>query len=428
MSVGVALLVLGLCFLVEGLFSGTEIACVSADRVKLQREANEGNASAQLALHMLTQPERILGACILGTIVATASAATIATTTLLPALFAELGIDEKWASFGAILLVTPMTLLFGEMIPKSVFEFHSDKLVLVVVKPLRRFQQLFLPILWTIERATSLLFRLMGAKGEVLKPVSRESIRSLFEEETPSKAIDDDEKALIRRVFEFADTTVEEVMVPLIEVTAIPATSSIREAAKQMVETGYSRLPVYRERVDQIVGLLFHRDLLFAEELDSDVTSLMTPVSFVPETKRVESLFLEMRRTRRHFSVVVDEYGGASGVITIEDMLEEIVGEIEDEFDQRRQSIHQLGERHWRVSARCEREPLAELGLELPEGDFETLAGFLLARLGRVPRQGESVTWKRWRLTVMRATERGILEVLLAQTPEPNVRASREIK
>jgi len=427
MSLSLAILALGLCFLIEGLFSGTEIACVSADRVKLQRAADNGNASAKLALQMLAQPERILGACILGTIVATASAATIATATL-STLFAENGIDVKWSSLGAILLVTPLTLLVGEMIPKSVFEFHSDKLVLVVVKPLRRFQQLFLPILWTIERVTSLLFRLMGAKGEVLKPVSRESIRSLFEEETPSEAIDDDEKALIRRVFEFADTTVEEVMVPLIEVTAIPDTSSIREAAKQMVETGYSRLPVYRERVDQIVGLLFHRDVLFAEALDSDVTALMTPVSFVPETKRVESLFLEMRRTRRHFSVVVDEYGGASGIITIEDMLEEIVGEIEDEFDQRRQSIHQIGERHWRVSARCEREPLAELGLELPEGDFETLAGFLLARLGRVPRQGESVAWKRWRLTIMRATERGILEVLIARTPEPNRQASRETK
>ena len=425
MSLGLAILALGLCFLIEGLFSGTEIACVSADRVKLQRAADEGNDSAKLALQMLTQPERILGACILGTIVSTATAATIATATL-STLFAEHGIDVRWSSLGAIVVVTPMTLLIGEMIPKSVFEYHADRLVLIAIKPLRRFQQVFLPILWTIERATSLLFRLMGAKGEVLKPVSRDSIRSLFEEETPSKAIDEDEKALIRRVFEFADTTVEEVMVPLIEVTAIPETCSIREAAKQMVETGYSRIPVYRERVDQIVGLVFHRDLLFAESLENKVTALMTAVSFVPETKRVEALFLEMRRTRRHFSVVVDEYGGASGVITIEDMLEEIVGEIEDEFDQRRQSIHQIGERHWRVSARCEREPLAEIGLELPEGDFETLAGFLLARLGRVPRQGESVTWKRWRLTVIRATERGILEVLLARPPETNARASRE--
>jgi len=425
MSVGVATLALALCFLIEAMFSGTEIACVSADRVKLQRSADEGNTSAQLALNMLGQPERILGACILGTIVSTATAATIATTTLIPALFGEFGIEPRWASLGAILLVTPLTLLFGEMIPKSVFEFHADKLVLVVVKPLRRFQQVFLPILWAIERVTGVVFRLMGAKGEVLQPVSRDSIRSLFEEEAPSEALDDDEKALIRRVFEFADTKVEEVMVPLIEVTAIPETSTIRDAAKQMVETGYSRIPVYRERVDQIVGLLFHRDVLFADGLESDVDQLMTPVSFVPETKRVEALFLEMRRTRRHFSVVVDEYGGASGIITIEDMLEEIVGEIEDEFDQRRQSIDQIGDRHWRVSARCEREPLAEIGLDLPEGDFETLAGFLLARLGRVPRQGETVIWHRWRLTVIRATDRGILEVLIAKTPSPPQKTKR---
>jgi CBS domain containing-hemolysin-like protein len=210
---------------------------------------------------------------------------------------------------------------------------------------------------------------------------------------------------------------VEDAMVPLIEVAGVPDGATCDDAAAVMVEQGYSRLPIYRKRIDRIVGLVNHHDLLFAADGKAPVTSVMHPVSFVPETKRVDELFLELRRKRQRIAVAVDEYGGAVGLISIEDILEEIVGDIEDEFDRHRPLVRKVGEREWVASGRVEAEALAlHTGFEMPEGGYETLAGFLLTKLGRVPAAGERLTWGDHVFTVSLANERAILEVNIART------------
>jgi CBS domain containing-hemolysin-like protein len=191
-----------------------------------------------------------------------------------------------------------------------------------------------------------------------------------------------------------------------------------------MVDQGFSRLPVYRKRVDRIVGMVMHSDLLFAPDDARPVGSVMHEVRFVPETKRVDELFLDLRRKRQRIAIAVDEYGGAVGLISIEDILEEIVGDIEDEYDRQRPLVRKVGERQWVASGRVEAEVLLETtGFEMPDGDYETLAGFLLSRFGHVPAVGERLAWGAFVFTVSLANERAILEVDVQSTAP---RAARE--
>jgi len=191
----------------------------------------------------------------------------------------------------------------------------------------------------------------------------------------------------------------------------VPHTATLGEAARRMAETGHSRLPVFRERVDQIVGVLLHQDVMESARWDTAVSTLMREPVFVPETKQGDDLLLEMRRTRQRMAVVVDEYGGAVGIITVEDLLEEIVGDIHDESEPETSLVRRSGAGEWTVSARAERDHLRPIGLLLPDGDYATIAGYVLDTLGRVPPPGESLRLGPWALTVSRATDRAIVEL-----------------
>ena len=203
-------------------------------------------------------------------------------------------------------------------------------------------------------------------------------------------------------------------MKPLIDVVMVSDQVTARAAAERMLESGHSRIPVDQGRVDRIVGIVDHHELLHAEDLDVPVTQIARAVLFIPESKLVESLFADFQRSTSRVAIPVDEYGGAVGLITMEDILEEIVGDIEDEADRRVHEVRRVGEREWVANARVEADTLeAVTGLELPEGEFETLAGFMLARLGHVPKVGERVVQEGWLLEVTRASDRAILEVRL---------------
>lgn len=401
------------CLLFQGFFSGSEIGIVSADRLAMKARADKGDRGARMVLEYLERPERLLGTCLLGTNLCVVTSATILTHLL-----------DRWvggnATLATTLVLTPLVLLFAEMTPKSVYEHHANRLAPVIVYPLRAASFLLYPAVAVIEAISRLVLLLTRAPSSVTeRPVRREEIFRLLdavEEEDLEKG----ELDLIRKVFQFGDTTVEEAMVPLIQVSAIPVETSVREAASRMVETGFSRLPVFQGRIDHIVGAVTHRDLLFAPDPDAPLTSCLRQVTFVPETKRLDALLAELRAERQRFAVVVDEYGGAVGIISVEDVLEEIVGEIEDEFDDDDVAIHRVGEHQWNVEGRVEREPLeSHLGLILPDGAFETLAGFLLTRFGRIPDVGAQNSWNGWKFVVLRATDRAILEVSVTRTPPP---------
>jgi putative hemolysin len=403
MSPSTTLFVVFLCVLLEGFFSGSEIALVSTDRLKLASRAKHGHLASQHVLDLLARPDHLLGTCLIGTNLCVVTASTLVT---------HMIIGVVPSAFLASAIFVPFVLVFAEMVPKTVYAHFADRIAPIVATPVRWASIVFRPALWVIGGVDWLLLKLTRAPADLTRrSVSRDEIRQMVDT-SGEEAINEDERDFIRRVFEFGDATVEDAMVPLVEVVAAPDTMSVAAAGALMMETGFSRLPVYKGRVDAVIGMVSHRDLLFAASLESTVASCLRTVPFVPESKRLEDLFTELRRDRQHLSVVVDEYGGTVGIITTEDIMEEIVGDIHDESDPEPPKIQRLGERSWLVSGRLEREPLQEqLGLVLPEGDFETLAGFLLNRLGRIPLLNERLSWNDWKFTVVKATDRAILEV-----------------
>jgi len=417
MSPTLVLAAIAICLLFEGFFSGSEMAMVAASRLELRSRAEAGHQGAALVLQLMERPERVLGTCLIGTNLCVVTSATLAT-----ALAASSGFSEP--ALLASLLLTPLVLILAEMVPKTIYEHHADLLAPIVARPLAWAAVVFAPGLWVVEALNRILLRL--AKEDPDSPesgVSREELVMLMDSEKQG-SIDEDEREMIRKVLEFSDISVREAMVPLIEVKAVPKSATVREVAQRMVVTGLSRLPVFDGRIDNITGVVVHRDLLFADDLDAAVSTVQRKVPYVPETKNLEGLFTELRQSRQRFAVVVDEYGGATGIITAEDILEEIVGEIEDEFDRGSINIQRIDDRRWLCDARAELEQLEEaVDLTLPEGDYETVAGFLLARLGHIPTVGERVVYGGWRLTVSKATDRVIQEVTLMHlepgTPRP---------
>lgn len=392
--------------LLEAFFSGSEIAMVSANRMYLKEKAEQGHSGSRLALQMLDKPEFLLGTCLIGTNLCVVGASTVAAVTWA----AQMGDGGELL---VALTLFPFILLIGELIPKTVFRQHANRLSVWVIYPLRFISILFTPVLLLLERFTGGASRVLGAEGGDSGP-QREDIQALLSSEKLN--LDDEDRELITRVFEMTESIVEEVMVPLIEVIGIEDTKTTADALRRIVEDGHSWLPVFKGRVDQIVGVIHHSDLLFLERQDQSVVSIMREIRFVPETKPVEDLFQDFRREEQKIAIAVDEYGGAVGLITFEDVLEELVGEIDDEHDVRTRKIRPIGPSEWLVSARVEEEHLEDLtGFTMPEGDYETLAGFVLTRLGHVPRVGERVIQKEWLIEVTRVSDRAILEVRLYQ-------------
>ena len=378
-----------------GFFSGSEIALVSADRFKLRADADRGRRGSAIALQMLQQPTRMLGTCLVGTNLCAISIATIGTQLILQH-------TSVHPSF-AFLLVVPFTLTLGEMVPKAVYQHHADTLVPYVVLPLQLLSWVLAPVLWIFDAITR------TANGE--RPVTRADIQVLLDATNDPKLTAAD-KAMIRRVFAFTEAVVEDAMVPLTHVVAVAGETSIAEAAECMIQSGHSRLPIYEDRVDDISGVVLHQDLMNENDWSKKVAEIARTPLFVPETKRVDHLLLDLRRARLRMAVAVDEYGGSVGIITVEDLLEEIVGEIEDESDRVKARVRRVGEREWLAVGHAEREHLeATTDLVLPEGDFETVAGFILTRTGRIPKVGEQVDVQEHLLTVNKANERAILEV-----------------
>jgi CBS domain containing-hemolysin-like protein len=396
-----------LCLLaVEAFFSGSEIAVVSADRLKLRHDAANGSKGAALALKMLERPEWLLSTTLVGT-----NAAIVTNTTIAAGLAIHvLGEGHAWVAVAAL---TPLIWIFGEIVAKSVAQQRADAIAPRAIYVLRAASILFWPILAVFALLSRGVAVITG--GPRRNPFTlREEIRSMIEMSAAEGDIRPEEKTMIRRVFSFGETTAGEIMVPLIDVVAIERRAKAKEAIALAVERAHKRLPVYDHRVDKIIGTLNTLDLL-NEEDNTPIEPFVRPVLYVPPGKNLEDLLVAFRSDDEHTAVVVDEFGGAEGIVMLEDILEEVVGDMEDEFDDTvgaSPKIQKIGRNHYVVNARVEIETFNEtLGLHLPEGDYETVAGFLIAETGEIPEKGEVITYQNITFTVVDATQQAIREV-----------------
>ena len=409
MSVGLGLLLIALCVLLQGFFSGSELALVTIDRATIRESQEQGQTSGLLLASFRESPERILTTTLIGTNFCVVTSTSI---------FALL-LRTHWDAAAHVELLTiailgPTVLLLGELVPKTIYRHQARRIAPLVIRPLSALASLLTPLVAVVRGVTGVILKLAGAQARPHNAVTRDELRIMMDMGHEDEAFEAQEREMIHRVLDFPQVTVRETMRPLIDVRAVDQTMSLAEAVEAFVESGYSRLPAYHERVDDIVGVLHAFDVLHAEDLGQSVKALARPVSYAPSNQKADQLLTEMQARREGLVVVVDEYGGAMGVVTVEDILEEIVGEIEDESDVARPMLSRISEREWRAEGRSEREHLEEAcGLQLPDGDFETVAGFMLSVLGRVPRAGETVEHGGFTLQVGKATDRAILEVIL---------------
>ncbi len=398
-------LIMLLCLGLEAFFSGSEIGIVSADRAKLVHQADQGSRGARLALEMLQKPEWLLSTTLVGTNIAIVTNTTVATI-LVVDLFGE---GLGWL---AAIIVAPLTWVFGEIVAKSAFQQHADAITPRVIGVIKLASQLFYPILVAFALLTRLLARTSG-KGDTNPFTIREEIATLMQMTSHSGDIEPEEQSMIRRVFEFRDTSVAEVLVPLIDVIGVPHTATCGEAARVAAKHAHRRLTVYEERVDNIVGVLDSLDLLGVDPT-LPITDYVAPARFVPASQNIEELLVTLRDSALQMAVVVDEYGGAEGLVTIEDLLEEVVGEIEDEHDSAEQHtlIERLGRHDLRVNARIDIDDLAEsTPVKLPAGGYETLGGFLIDLARAIPEEGSVINYRRYAFTIEQVSDRAVQQV-----------------
>ena len=402
-------LVVALCIFGEAFFAMSELAIITANRIRLEEAARNGNSAAQRVIWFRDQPERLFGTTLLGTNLSTVTGSTVASLTLIQ-------IDPERGEWWAMLLMSPLILVGAEIIPKSIGQARANSIALVLAGPLYIVNRLFTPLIYIVKGYTHLLYRVIGIdESSQQAMVSREELVLLMEPSDEPGEIEEDEREMIARIFAFNQLRARDSMVPLAEMVGISRDSTVQEAVELIARVGYSRLPVYIERIDNVVVILHHLDLFTASHKDIIVSTLMRPAHFVPATQEVDEVMFVLQREAASAAIVVDEFGGAIGLVTLEDIIEEIVGEIHDEHDSRTGLWRQLSDGYV-IDARAPVEMLnQELKIGIPDlAEYETVAGFILERLRHIPRVGEFVELEDGRrLTVRRATARAIQEVYL---------------
>lgn len=426
-SLGQVLLVLVLVAL-NGYFAAAEIALVSARRAVMKMEADEGSAPARAVLRLTEDPSRFLAAIQVGiTLVGFGASATAAVTLAQPVAQWLRSLNVPWvtavASGLAVFLVTVVisyvTLVFGELAPKRLGLQRAEGVAKAVAGPVSVLQTATAPLIWLLSRSTDAAARLLGVRpGSVRPGVTEEEIKLLV---TEQGTLLEDEKRMIHEIFELGDMVAKEVMVPRVDMAILPDDATVAEAVEAFRTSGYSRMPVYHEDVDSIAGIAMLKDLVgptSAGRMDEPIANHLRPAVFVPETKPILVMLKDMQDARNHLAIVVDEYGGTAGLVTIEDIVEEIIGEIADEFDRERRYITTLGPDDWVVDGLLSvHEANETLGWDLPVSDeYETVAGWVLYELGAIPVGGETVRHRDVEVTVETVRHRRIARLRVSRS------------
>jgi len=411
-----ALVVLALIF-VEGLFVAAEIAMVSLREGQVNALAAEGRRG-QAVQRLVANPNRFLAAVQLGVTLTALLSSAFGAITLSESLsdaLRDAGLGKTLAGvlgfLGVTIVITLVTLVIGELVPKRLALQRAEAAAKLFAGPLDLIARGSRPVIWLLSRLTDGVVRLLGGDPDVTRTaISEEELRNLV---AAHESLTSDERRLIDDVFSAGERAIREVMRPRTEVEFLDASLSLARAAKQITDQPHSRYPVFRDSYDDIVGFLHVRDLFqqngSAERAKAKVGDVTRPVKMLPATKAVLPALSEMRREGHHLAIVVDEYGGTAGIVTLEDLIEEVVGDIRDEYDEEVNHARQLRGGGIEVDGLLNLDEFEEVtGFKLPDGPYETAGGFVAARLGRVPRVGDAVEAEDARLAVMRMDGRRI--------------------
>ena len=430
------LLVIVVLTLLEGVFVAAEIALVTIRRTRIDQLADEGNGSAARVKRLIAQPGRFLAVTQIGLtfigFLASAYAAVNLTVSLTGA-FEATGISflvssaEGLALIIVTLLLALFTIVFGELVPKSLALAHTERFALGLSGFVEFLLRVLGPLVSALAAVTNNVSRALGAGDHSQGVMSTEELSLLVERGGEQGILEAEEEQMIQAVIELGDQRIHEVMVPRIAMITLAANATMDEVIDKVIDEGHSRIPVFEETIDEIVGILYAKDLLPilkrpAAERPALRSLLRTPV-FVPESMSVDDLLHEFQRRKVHLAIVLDEYGGTAGLVTIEDLLEEIVGEIQDEYDEEEPLIVRLSEDEARIDGRAAIDDLTELfaielGLE-DEDEYDTVGGLIYHRIGGVPKPGDQVLVNGLTLTVETTDGRRVGKVLVMRDREP---------
>jgi len=409
----------------EGLFSGGEISLVACDINIMRRKAKKGSRSAAMALKLMEKPEWFLATTLTGT-----NLCTVTNTALTTALFMSLFGTEKGAIL-AIVVMIPLILIGGEEIPKSIFQQNADRMAPKISWFLWIASWILYPFVFLISRISRRVLSAFSGNKDLAYAsyITKHGLESLLRD-GKSGDIMKSEKEMIQRIFDFSDSTAGQIMVPLSNVTVVPAHMTISEATPIIIDKGYSQIPVYSDQTFNIIGILYSFDVM--EALYRKEQEILSPdevrvenytkknVLYIPETKLAKELFFELQNRREHMAVIVDEYGGAVGIVTIEDILEEIVGEIEDEYHSEGAVLYRkVGPGRYLFDAQAKMDTVRSLlPVTIPPGDYETLGGFLLYKMGRIPKRRDIFKHGTVTFVIEDADMKLIREVLVILPPD----------
>ena len=374
-------------------FMSSETAITAVSKVKLKQLENEGDVRAKRLNNLLEDSTRLLSTILFGNNIAQNALAALVTTASFRWLN-RAGLSAGWAIPLSTIVTTFLILVFAEVTPKSYAFQRAEKIALFTAVPMSVIHRLFSPFAIGITAIANSILRLFGLSLVNPEPfVIEDEIKTLVDLGEEEGVIEEEEKEIIEGVFEFSETLAREVMVPRVDIVALDVNSSFDEAIDTINMSGHSRIPVYDETIDNIVGIIYAKDLLkfFGLKNSPSLRSIMRAPYYVPETKPIDELFREMRAQKVHMAIIIDEYGGTAGLVTIEDILEELVGEIMDEYDINEEAmIERVALDEIIVDGRMNLEELNEiLGVELPAEETDTLAGFVYDHISHIPKPGE---------------------------------------
>jgi len=390
-----------LTILLSGFFSGSEIAFVSANRLKLEIESRKTSWTGRVVNYFVRNPETFLTTTLVGNNIANVVYATLMTLFLVAPITV---IYESWLGY----IPSPVTLLiiqtviasvvimiFGEILPKALFRIHADWWVKIIAIPQQICNWVFKPLIWLADLSSDFLIRMINPdidrSGQVFR---RQDVELIFKElrDTGGSDLDREDSEILHNVLELSNKRVKESMIPRTDIVAVEKNTSIEETLKVFISSGFSKLPVYQESIDDIIGVIFAYDLF---NNPKNLTEIMRPIKLVPSSQKSKDLLSEFRKSNISVAIVIDEYGGTAGMITIEDVLEEVVGDIQDEYDTEDHVMKQLGNDTFVISGGVEIEDLRERfpEISLPEetSNYETLAGYIINSLGRIPKVNEEL-------------------------------------
>ncbi len=409
------LVFLFICLVLSAFFSSSETAFISLERFRVQHMVETKVRGAKRVAKMLERPDRFLSTILLGNNLVNTAAVAIATILAINIWGQDTGVII--ATFGMAMLL----LIFAETVPKTFANRHAERLALLFVRPIEIISWIFSPVVVVLSWLVSGVTRLTGGTPVPKSLVSDEEIRTMIMVGHKEGTVEKAEAEMLNAVFEFGDRPVSEMLVPRPEVVGIEKGETLAGFLAIYSESPISRFPVYEENMDNVVGVLSIKDVLMALAKgavtnDSPIDELIRPAYFTPETKRISELFAEMRDKNYRMAIVVDEYGGTAGIVSLSRLMEEIVGPVGDELVAAEKEYESIDEYTFQVDGgmRIE-EANEELGLELPEGDYETIAGFVLHLLGRIPKQGKQLKYQGLKMVITKMKGHKIEEILLTK-------------